>query len=282
MNVSIPYMLINGHPVDLNPNINHVYSDEFKHVVIHYYISARTDPRYIDVPITVAGKIFMKALFSRDIVPNWTLFGGTFVFYSDGGTIPISNKRAIELLVERFSYQRHVINWQRAGYGYLRRIIFAKGSSDSLVMSDGSEVLNEETPLFPPTLYVDSNNRCHKPNDSDSSRNIYNQKRVTCDRRKFSKRNNQYVNGALYDHIPSSCGQIVPDNRSNSRIVLKVNFDRNNSSRIVITKYHHERLTRINRLMPRFHDGFHSISIGKEEIECNSRIKCVQGLKFLI
>ena len=83
------------------------------------------------------------------------------------------------------------------------------------------------------------------------------------DRRKFSKRNNQYVNGALYDHIPSSCGQIVPDNMQNSRIILKVRSDLNTSSQIIITKFHQSRLGQINRFTSRFHDAFQSISLGK-------------------
>ena len=263
MNVSLPYMEIKGHPVDLNPNIYHVYSDEFKHGVMHYYASARSDPRYIDVPITVAGKFFMKALFARDVVPNWTLFGGTFVFNSEDGTIPISNQRAIELLVDRFSYQRHVTHWQQAGYGHLRRVGFAKSFCDFSICPDGSEVLNAKTPLFPPTVFVGSNNQRHYPIDSESSRKYYNQKRVSVDKRKFTKRNNQYVNGALYHRIPSTCAQVVPDNTENSRIVLKITTDRNHSSRIIITKYNAARLSRINRLMSRFHEGFKSINIGK-------------------
>ena len=277
MNISVPYMQIKGHSVDLNPNIHQVYSDEFKHVIIHYYVLARTDSRYRDIRVTVAGKVFLKALFSRDIVLHWTLFGGTFIFSSKDGIIPISNQRAIELLVDRFLHQRILPNWELGGYGYLRRVIFAKLCCDSKVSSDGKEIVNEETPLFPPTLYVESDNRHHSPKDPESSRKYYNRKRCTVDKRKFSRRNNQYVNGALYDKIPSTCGQIIPDLKQNSRIILKVKSDLNQWSQIVITKFHPSRLKKINTLTSRFHEAFQVANSGEFNVSW-----FVEIIKFLL
>ena len=80
------------HPVDLCRTSHHIYSDEFKHTVIYYYVSSRIDKKYSDIRLTVAGRTYLKALFSRDVVPNWTLFGGTFIVTSSAGTISISNK----------------------------------------------------------------------------------------------------------------------------------------------------------------------------------------------
>ena len=54
MVLSSPYHQIKGHPVDLNTETYQVYSDEFKHVVIYYYVSARSDERYKDVRITIS------------------------------------------------------------------------------------------------------------------------------------------------------------------------------------------------------------------------------------
>ena len=263
MSIPAPYLQFTGHPVDLNKNAYQVYTDEFKHVIVHYYVSARNDPRYMDVRHTVAGKVFLKALFSRDIVPQWTLFGGTFVFITEDGLIPLSNHRAIELLCERFNYQKHISNWELGGYGYLRRVVFCDSSSDSITTLHGKTVINEETPLFPPTLYISDASKHHYVEDPVSSRKIYNKKRLTCDKRKFSKNNNQYVNGGLYHHIPDTCGKIIPDQMHNSRIVLKVNLDNDKWSKIVITKFHPHRLQRINSLNQPFHDAFESTNSGK-------------------
>ena len=49
MSIPAPYLQITGHPVGLNKNAYQVYSDEFKHVIVHYYVSATNDPRYRDV-----------------------------------------------------------------------------------------------------------------------------------------------------------------------------------------------------------------------------------------
>ena len=263
MSIPAPYLQITGHPVDLNQDAFQVYSDEFKHVVVHYYVSARNDPRYMDVRFTMAGKVFIKALFSRDIVPQWTLFGGTFVVITEDGLVPISNHRAIELLCERFIYQKHISNWELSGYGYLRRVLFCDSCSDSVITSEGKAVINEETPLFPPTVYITEASQHHYVEDPVLSRKIYNKKRSTIDKRKFSGNNNRYVNGGLYHHIPDTCGRIIPDNIHNSRIVVKVKLDNNKWSRIVITKYHSSRLHRINGLSHPFHDAFESTNSGK-------------------
>ena len=61
MIVSAPYFQIKGHPIDLCPENCQVYSDEFKHVLVYYYVSACTDERYNNVRITVAGKGFITA-----------------------------------------------------------------------------------------------------------------------------------------------------------------------------------------------------------------------------
>ena len=263
MVLSSPYHQIKGHPVDLNTETNQVYSDEFKHVVIYYYVSARSDERYKDVCITISGKKFMQALFSRDIVSNWTLFGGTFIIQSGTGTISISNKRAVEILCKRFCYQTRLPGWELMGYGYLRNVVFAESCSDSLVTSsEGLVSFNEETPLFPPTIYVKGNRR-NSIIDPSSSRKLYNIKRQSSDKRKFAKHNNQYVDGALYHHIPNTCEQIVPDMQFNSRIVVKVKVDNESWSRIVLTKYHPKRLRKLNHVIGPFHEAFESTSTGK-------------------
>lgn len=263
MLISSRYHQIKGHPVDLSRTSHHIYSDEFKHTVIYYYVSSRIDKKYSDIRLTVAGRTYLKALFSRDVVPNWTLFGGTFIVTSSAGTISISNKRAVELLCERFCYQTNLPRWESMGYGYLRNVVFAQSCSDSSVMSsEGVVSFNKETPLFPPTLYVQRNRR-QSIIDPATSREIYNFKRQTTDRRKFTKNNNQYVDGALYQYIPDTCGKIVPDVQFNSRIVVKVKNASESISRIVITKYHPSRLGKLNGVVSQFHEAFEATSSGK-------------------
>jgi hypothetical protein len=109
--------------------------------------------------------------------------------------------------------------------------------------------------------------------DPKESRKLYNSKRASTDKRKFHKSNNQYVNGALYDHIPSSCAKIIPDNDSNSRLVIKVHHIDGTWSNIVITKYSNERVKKLNHLTLRLHEAFESVSSGKW-IQMRSMISC--------
>ena len=168
MTASDSYLQIKGHPVDLNKHIHRIYSDEFKHVVIHYYISARTDNRYKDIRITSAGRKFIEALLRRDVISQWTIFGGSFFISSQSGRCPVSNSKAIQLLCESFCYQKLLSTWENRGYGYLRKVLFMKSVSDSHLLPCGKAVVNHETPLFPPTLYVGKNDRrkCHFPSTS--------------------------------------------------------------------------------------------------------------------
>jgi hypothetical protein len=104
-----PYLQIKGHPIELNNDVKRLYSDEFKHVITYYYKSAHIDSRYSNVRKTVAGKKFLHSLFRLDVVPNWTIFGGTFVICSSKeGTFPLGNAQAVELLTKQFLHQKHI------------------------------------------------------------------------------------------------------------------------------------------------------------------------------
>ena len=262
MTVQSPYLQIKGHQIELDTQANRRYSDEFRHVITYFYKAAHSDPRYDNIQKTVAGKKFLRALFRLDVVPNWTIFGGTFVKCSDEGVFPLSNTRAIDLLTQQFQHQQTIMNWIGIGYGFLRKVIFVNSHSDFRSSPSGTKELNPDTPIFPPTSYVigSSTQSCTDP---IRSRKLYNSKRVSIDKRKFQSTNNHYVNGALYGHIPSTCAKIVPDSFSNSRIVLKVLHDDKSWSYIVITKYHEERVQKLNHLAVPFHDAFKAMSTGK-------------------
>ena len=262
MTVQAPCLQIKGHQIELDTRANRRYSDEFRHVITYYYKAAHSDTRYDNIRKTVAGKKFLSALFRLDVVPNWTIFGGTFVMCSNEGVFPISNTRAVELLTLQFQHRQTILNWIGIGYGFLRKVIFVNSHSDFRSSPSGTKELNPDTPIFPPTSYVISGYK-QSCTDPIRSRNIYNSKRVSIDKRKFQRCNNHYVNGALYDHIPSTCAKIVPDSLSNSRIVLKVLHDDKSWSQIVITKYHKERVDKLNHLAVPFHDAFEAVSTGK-------------------
>ena len=268
MKVQAPYLQIKGHQIDFDTRANRLYSDEFKHVITYYYKAAHSDTRYDNVRKTVAGKKFLNCLFRLDVVPNWTIFGGTFVISSNEVAFPICNTRAIELLTLQFLHQKHILNWIGTGYGYLRKVIFVNSQSDFRSSPSSTNQLNPDTPIFPPTSYVSCGYK-QSCTDPIRSRNIYNSKRVSIDKRKFQSRNNHYVNGALYDNIPSTCAKIYPDSFSNSRIVLKVLHDDKSWSQIVITKYNNERVKNLNHLAIPFHDAFESVSTGKVK-SCHS------------
>lgn len=154
MTVQAPYLQIKGHQIDLNTHTNRLYSDEFKHVITYYYKAAHSDARYNNIRKTVAGKRFLKAVFELDVVPNWTIFGGTFVIVSNQEAFPISNSRAIELLTQQFLHQKHISNWIGIGYGFLRKVIYVQSHSDFRSNLIGSNEMNPKTPICPPTLYV--------------------------------------------------------------------------------------------------------------------------------
>jgi hypothetical protein len=137
-----------------------------------------------------------------------------------------------------------------------------KSVSDSHLLPCGKAVVNHETPLFPPTLYVGKNDRrkCHNPS---TSRNIYNWRRGSTDKAKFHRNNNQYVNGALYETIPGTCARVFPDNSHNSRILINVLHDEERWTPIRITKFHPSRLVEVNECVIPFHSAYESANSGK-------------------
>ena len=262
MRVLAPNLQILGHPIVLKSRGRCVYSDEFKHMLIYFYKAALTDIRYMHIKRNIAGRKFLQVFFQLDVVPNWTLYGGTFVTSPIDGGLPISNQRAIEILTQRFAHGKNIPNWMQFGYGFLRQVIFARSHSDFQNSNFCSDGINPETPIFPPTAYV-TQSTMKTCSDPILSRAIYNSKRTSIDKRKFQKCNNQYVNGALYKDIPSTCTKIVPDNKSNSRIVINVLLEDKSWSKIVITKYNDQRVKKLNDLITPFHKAYEDVRTGK-------------------
>ena len=71
MVLSSPYHPIKGYPVNFNTETHQVNTDEFKHVLIYYYVSAHNDESYKDVRLTISGIIIFCLMGLENYLAEW-------------------------------------------------------------------------------------------------------------------------------------------------------------------------------------------------------------------